>query len=658
MSFKFLLGSAALSCYGFIASAQVNGFKFGEVRLPELEMVKYPLDSSASAVVLNEFGEAYFDNEDGKLVFEYHTKIKILTKEGLHYGDFRIPLRKSEGRKEEWVSVEAVTYLLEGGKIQKYPFNIRDIFFEKNSPYFDFLKFTLPNVREGCVIEVRYTIKTPFIFNFWPWEFQSEIPKQYSEFWARITGNYTYNISFRGFLALTKNESSLEKSCFSLGSGMADCSLLKYGIKNIPALKEEDYMTAKSNFLSAINFELAEIRHFDGRVDRVTKEWKDVEDELKQHEDFGTQLKKAKSLTDDLVKAMIVGENAPEQRARKIYEWAKSSFSWDETLGKYTDKGVKKTFETKIGNVADINIILLGALQNADLEVDPIILSTRSNGLPSSSLFPVLSEYNYVIARVKIGEAVFLLDATDKFMPFGLLPVRCLNGNGRLLAGKDSGFIDLTSTRGKQRKATTINLTLSEEGIFTGVIQIITYDYEASKRRQEILSASSVADYIKSLESEFNGAVIKDYKSENLKEIEKALIEKFEITLSSDTNNPNRIYFNPFLQDRWKVNPFKSKERLYPVDFGAPLNQTVTLTIEYPANYQLDEAPKSVAFALPEKGGKYTFSVNNIGNKVTMTNTLNLTKAIYNSNEYHFLKELFSRIVQIQQSDFVFLRKE
>ncbi|MFM7428477.1 MAG: hypothetical protein ACKO1F_01115, partial [Flammeovirgaceae bacterium] len=88
--------------------------------------------------------------------------------------------------------------------------------------------------------------------------------------------NYSYNASIKGFLKLCKNDSELVKDCFSYGSAKADCSLLKFGMINIPAFKEEEFMTAKSNFLSAINFELEQIRYFDGRVDKITKEWKDV----------------------------------------------------------------------------------------------------------------------------------------------------------------------------------------------------------------------------------------------------------------------------------------------------------------------------------------------------------------------------------------------
>jgi hypothetical protein len=57
---------------------------------------------------------------------------------------------------------------------------------------------------------------------------------------------------------------------------------MKVAMRNIPAFVEEDYMTARSNFLAAVHFELSEIVYFDGRTDKLTQEWKDAENELRE----------------------------------------------------------------------------------------------------------------------------------------------------------------------------------------------------------------------------------------------------------------------------------------------------------------------------------------------------------------------------------------
>ena len=117
----------------------------------------------------------------------------------------------------------------------------------------------MPGLRNGCVIEYKYTLTSPFfLYKFRPWEFQADIPKVYSEYEVLIPGHFNYNAILRGSLKLTKNTSRIQSDCFSASGGKSDCSNIVYGLSNVPAFIEEDYMTAPRNFKSAINFDLVE----------------------------------------------------------------------------------------------------------------------------------------------------------------------------------------------------------------------------------------------------------------------------------------------------------------------------------------------------------------------------------------------------------------
>ncbi|MFM7428478.1 MAG: hypothetical protein ACKO1F_01120 [Flammeovirgaceae bacterium] len=343
------------------------------------------------------------------------------------------------------------------------------------------------------------------------------------------------------------------------------------------------------------------------------------------------------------------------ERAKKIYDWIKFQYTWNDYLGKYSDNGSKKSFEQKKGNVGDINLALLGALQSADLSASPVILSTRANGLPNS-LYPVLSDFNYVVVQFNNGENSYLLDATDHYMPFGLLPEICLNGKGRLIAKKEAKEVEI-GVKGKQKSITTLNLKINEEGYLMGTLQINSFDYDALDKRKTILSYSTIPDYVKSMTEKWKAKEIKNYEVTKLQDLEKSVVEKMEIFFEThDATNVQRIYFNPFLLGRWKINPFKSDERIYPVDFGVGQEETVLVTLDYPSNYRLDELPKNVALAMPIKGGRFLFNCNNLGNKLTLSYSLSLTRAVYTAEEYHSLKELFARIVQLKQTDLVFIK--
>jgi hypothetical protein len=112
--------------------------------------------------------------------------------------------------------------------------------------------------------------------------------------------------------------------------------------------------------------------------------------------------------------------------------------------------------------------------------------------------------------------------------------------------------------------------------------------------------------------------------------------------------------FNPFFIHKREVNPFKSSERLYPVDFGSTTDDRITISIELPESVQVVNLPERIALALPNDGGRFIFDARQEGRMIVISSWLSLNKPIFSSGEYHYLKELFSRIVQVQNTDIIF----
>lgn len=144
-----------------------NGFPFGGITAEEVEMKSYSMDTSAHAVVLNEFGEAYIDSDgENNLLLEYHVRMKILSKQGLDQANFEINLRKGERGKQTIRLVEAVTYNVVDNRIKETPMKQDQVFTTSVNQYWDEYKFTMPDVVVGSILEVRYILESPFIFNF------------------------------------------------------------------------------------------------------------------------------------------------------------------------------------------------------------------------------------------------------------------------------------------------------------------------------------------------------------------------------------------------------------------------------------------------------------------------------------------------------------
>ena len=652
----FLVGTLTLSLTQLQAQ-DIVGFPFGAT-YNNLSYVPAPRDSSADAVVLQEFGQAYFENSgEYNLLFEHHVRMKILRKEGLKYADIEIPLRKDGSREEFLRMLKASSFTIENGSMKETALEMKNVFTEKANQYVSFKKFAIPNVRVGSVIEYVYVMEMPFIFNLRSWEFQSDIPKVSSEFWARIPGNYLYNISMRGYLKLSKNESLIVKDCYTPGGGnKADCALNKYAMKNIPALREEEYMTAKSNHLASINFELAEVRYFDGRVDRVTKEWKDADAELRQHPDFGIQLKKGKDISQQ-IKPLVAGISDPLTKARMVYQFIQKWYRWNGNYSKYSETGIRKAFDEKVGNVGDINLSLIAALKYAGLDTDPVILSTRENGL-AVEIYPVISDFNYVIAKVNIGDKYYLADATDDFIPFGVLPLRCINGNGRVLSEDGSFWLEMKPTE-RAKNVTSIALKMDSKGIVRGTVDTRFHGYDAVTKRKEIYSFTNREEYFKKLKDGSESIEITKSQLINADSIDEPLVQRLEVEFDLFGGGPpGNFLFNPFVMTQsWKENPFRSAERLYPVDFGAPIEHSVAFALEYPSEFELVEIPAKIALGLPGGGGRFVYEVQNVNNKITVNTTIAINRTVYAASDYQYLKELFSRMLQAYQQDLLFKKK-
>ncbi|TCC86200.1 DUF3857 domain-containing protein [Pedobacter hiemivivus] len=635
-------------------------FDYLKVSQADLNFTKTKLDSNANAVVLREFGTAAvrFDDNYGNLYidFEYHVRIKILNKKGFESANIVIPLFRSGDKEETIEELKASTINYVNGIISLTELDKKKIFTEKMNKYVTLSKFTMPNLTEGSIIEYSYRLHSPRIFNFRTWEFQSNIPKLHSEYIAMIPGLYNYNVALRGAQKLTSQNAELSRECLRIAGRAIDCSKMTYIMKDIPPFIEEDYMTAPSNFKSAINFELSDYITSNGAKQSITKEWKDIDYQLVDDKSFGSQIKK-KDLFKPLLPDILKNTTDPLSKAKAIYSYIKHNIKENGFIGIYSENTIKKALETHTGNTADINLALVAALNSAEIDAEAVILSTRVNGLVNT-LFPVISDFNYVIAKVNIDGKSYLLDASEPLMPFGLLPLRCINGQGRVIPlKKPSYWYDLTAS---QKETTRYNLTgeLGKDGKIKGVLTTYSIGYAAFNKRRRIMAANSIDEFVEKLDESMPTIKIVKHEIKNLDSLENPLTEIYDVEISAFQNiNHDPLFFNPFFIDRTTRNPFNLNERTYPVDLGSQTEQRVSMSIKLPDNYTLADKPKELNIGLPGAGGRFLCTTSLEDGILVFNQLLQFNKPIYGPEEYLGLKELYSRIIQVQKTDII-LKKQ
>lgn len=638
----------------FILSTKAQYFKYGEITANDYGINKNAIDSNSNAIVIQEFGKSIMQLNDNDnrvhLLFEYHVKIKIFNKEGFKQGNITIPLYKGENQEEFISEIKASTYNYNSGSFIETVMDKKDIFTEKRTKYLDLIKFTLPNLKEGSIIEYSYQISTPNIFNFKTWNFQSDIPKISSLYEVNIPAIYNYNVLLRGPYKLTDQKVELSKDCMRIRGTNIDCSKISYLMKQIPAFIEEDYMTAASNFKSAIYFELSDMQRIDGSKQSFTKTWKNVDDELTSAQGFGTQMKRDE-LFKEVMPNVLKNTTTDLEKAKAVYAYIKKQIKWNNYYGINSESSIKNALEARSGNVADINLSLIAALTAAKLDAEAVILSTRDKGVVNK-LYSVITEFNYVVAKVNIGTESYLLDATEPLLPFGLLPIRCINDQGRVInLKKPSYWIDLKAS---QRSLTSYALVgeLKSDGKITGSITINSLGYDALNKRTDVKRHNSVEEYVEKLDERLPNLKITKEEIINIDSLDLPLIEKYEIEFSAhDISNDRPIYINPYFINRVTKNPFNLNERTYPVDLGTTSDERISISISLPEKYSVVEKPQDIAIALPNNGGRYLTKTTFEDNKLSVNQIKQLNKSIYSSEEYLYLKEFFSKIIQNQKTD-------
>lgn len=644
-------------CLLFVAtlSASAQNFEFGQITSEDYEFDRKTLDSNANAVVLKEFGTASIQLDDNtgrlELIFNHHVKIKIYNKAGFNEANIVIPMYKDENREESINDLKASTFNLENGRLVEYPMDKKAVFTENRTKYTRLTKFTLPNLKEGSIIEYSYQLRSPNLFNFKTWQFQTDIPKVISEYMVNIPGIYNYNVSLRGFLKLSDQKTEINRECLRLSGALVDCSRITYVMKNIPAFVEEDNMTAASNFKSAIYFELSDVNNLNGGKTSYTKTWRDVDYEFASDKNLGSQMKR-KDVFKDLI--ANITKNAPDElsKAKAVYNYIKKQIKWDNYYGIYTTDNIKKALDNRSGNVAEINLSLVAALSAANLDVEAVVLSTREHGA-LNKLYPVLSEFNYLVAKVNIGNEYYFLDATDPLLPFGLLPLRCINDQGRVISPKKPSY--WTDLKANQKTSTSyiFNGKINETGKITGTLTIHSLGYAALNKRKDIKRYTSTEEYVEKLDERLTKFKILNSEILNLDSVENSLSEKYEVEISINNGDKDAFYFNPFFINPISKNPYNLTERTYPIDLGAAFDERIIINLSLPEKFQAVEKPKNVSIGLPDKGGKYLLQINSDQENLEISQILQLNNAIYPPETYLNLKEFYSKIIQNQKSEFL-----
>jgi hypothetical protein len=585
-------------------SAQKAPIKYGEVTKDDLLNNTYQLDTTAAAVILCDYG--YFNSSQFKTTRTL--RIKFLKPEGFSWANHAFNLDVN-------AAIRGITYNLEGDKIVETKLKGESIYKTRITEDYYQMRIAMPNVKVGSIIDIQFSYDG--IPN--EWDFQMEIPVMHSELNIETSPYVTYSKNYFGYIPLPSNSSS------------------HWVLKNVPAFKAEPYMTSSNNFRTRFEFDISAVS-FPGYYKSYAQSWESVRDILSNATYFGVVLNSDGYLR-TVAKELRQKYDNPDTLIKAAYSYVKQ-ITWNGETRFTTDAtSINSVFKEGKGNSAEINLALVQLLRKLDFDAGPVVMSSRDNGM-LAAFKPSITKLNYVIAGVFTGKDTLLLDASERYCPYYLLPKRALNMRGKFMDKNRVGWVEITPKK-KDKEMVVFDLNIADDQTINGKISFTKADYAALDFRKYYSTFNSDDEYLKDFKEGKNGVKINTHTILNLKDLTQNVQEDFDVTIKNALSEiDGDIYLIPMLFEQISENPFKSPDRLYPVDYAFMSEKTILMNYTLPDGYTLVSAPSSLKAKLPENAASMSYSVTVLENKVSLVFKFNINRIMFVQNEYTNLRVL------------------
>lgn len=632
-----------LTCWTVAFGQDSDSTKFGNITQYQMLLKQAPNYKKAEAVVLDDMGKSGFlpNDEDGSIsiTFQRTTRIKIFSDAGIEYSQVKIPYQIGYGVDEKVSDVEAATYNYENGKLVKTELDPKDIYDEQVSKASYVVKFALPNVKKGSIIEYRYKLTTNSVFGLPNWRFQRDIPVIFSYYQVKMIPFYEYVWSLQGDKSNVVTNSYVDPGDQQSHFGVKYNEDVHYfEMTNVPAFKDEDYIPAVNDYIMKINFQLSKIKYPNGAIVNIIKDWKSLIGDCLKEDDFGKYLKRSMKLSSRLMDFKKLQEQPEKVRFDSVMDYMKKNFKWNGYENWFATQKADQFLSNHSGSAQDINLFTVGMLRSAGLDASPVLISTRKHGTIRYN-YPYLHFFNDVIIVTKINGQQVLSDASSANSLNNRIPVRCINDKG-LVVEKDSvKWVPLNRTPLSQT-ITVNNITFNHDTLRNTIDEIAT-EYDALFFRDNYPEKHDALR--KKLESKNYTLIDSTISVENLHNRGTNFILHYSFNTQPQSFR-NKIYVAPFFNEIGVTNMFTQDERTYPVDLIYPDKMEYVTTIDIPAGYKPDYLPTPVD--MNNNLYQLKYDVMQSGNKLTVMLVYFFKQPLYSSLDYFRLQSFFAQVIK------------
>ncbi len=666
-----------LFCFSTSAQSQISNqtvikpsLKFGKPSPEELAMTAYPPDTSAVALILYRTGvtKYKYQNNEFSTETEISVKIKILKPEGVHYADVSLPYyvpEKSPDSKEKIYDVEAYSYNLENGKTVRKATGKEFIVRERRNEYYMQLKFSVPSVQVGTVIEYTYKHSSDFFHRIENWEMQDEIPTLLSQYIIEFPRIFDFNAEIRGRDAVDvkTKEGVIHITVRDDATGIAQVKRnvtiktlqMTCTAYDLPAIRQDEpFIWCPDDHKIQISFELKGTQYPGSPYKPYTQNWEDIDAVLMKDESFGERLELKNPFREEM-KALQVMQLSKEERVGCLLRLLRQKMAWDGKYGLYC-KEPSKVISKGSGSSADLNFILISMLRESGMKAYPVLLSQRNTGMLPVT-YPSLQKLNTFVVGVEMdGQKLAFIDSSMGSGGYlNVLPVNLTAPKARIInSGAKDKWVDLSKISTNQI-GIAIDGAIGPDASVSGTCKTEYSGQHASRFRQDYFSAKDSAAFVEKRCEEEN-CRISVYQTVDVGKFTNKLTETMTYNKTAGYATDEFLYINPLVFPYTIKNQFTQVERQLPVELPFAYTVRIISSLTLPEGYSVEELPKPGLITLGEKDIYCRYSVQVTGNTLNTSYLFTLSRTEFAAAHYKQLQTVWENIVQ-KNNEMVVLKK-
>ena len=569
---------AALSLLAAAVGSPARAADFPPVTDADRAMTQVAWEPGAPAVVLFKRAKLKLQDypNDVSSYLDVQVRLKILTKEGLHYGEVVVP----HSRYYRLNSFAGRTVLPDGRVVPL----AADAVFKSETSHAEktyVTKAAFPAVEVGAILDYSYRLIWDDFFFLEPWEFNDELPTLRSEVSYVIPGSLAIKPWGR---QLTSNKIQAEKKSVSRGTE------LKVWMDNLPSIADEPFSFPSADLSSRAM--IVPLRVVVGsEIVLIFESWKTTCDLFNRgYADVRRKDRQAKKSAREIAGAAT----DPPKQALALYRFVRDEVRTEESAGVWAGEGsVDQVLTDRKGTAIEKALLLSTMLDSIGLEPHLVWAADRTNGQIDPE---VANPYWFDRAVVMVdleGERVFL-DPSSRHLGFGHLEPE-YEGMSALVhsATKPENLTLPRPPFDRNARRAVVNLVIDAEGRATGTGTVEASGHHAFSFLAWEDGDKPVADVWK----EWLGGVFAGFDVGNLVVANSADDQQVQVAWSLAQRAEQALGDEATLTPSLPLGPVKQafnlpvEQRRTPVQLTFADRDEVELTVTWPVGWEVEALP-------------------------------------------------------------------